>query len=177
MRVPPRHLVPHLQKWVTVNAIKLWWIEQEPACLSFSAKQRPKPTATGETWQSCRPGKERVLSWLLMIMVVAGVQTDTAELVCTVRGHRSIHAHREKRDQGVENRYYCQRLSVRHWVILYPHFSTQVGDEIGSFKKLLIAFKASPSFGSWYKAFSDILHLNRLIDQKRKIFLSEFAFY
>lgn len=100
MCVPPSHLVPHLQKWVIVNVIKLWWIEQEPACLSFAAKQRPKPTATGETWQSCRLGKERVLSQLLMIMVVAGVQTDTAELVCTVRGHRSIHAHREKRDQG-----------------------------------------------------------------------------
>ncbi len=35
-----------------------------------------------------------------MIMVVAGVQTDTAELVCTLRGHRFILAHREKRDQG-----------------------------------------------------------------------------
>lgn len=35
-----------------------------------------------------------------MIMVVAGVQTDAAELVCTVRGHRPIHAHGEKRDRG-----------------------------------------------------------------------------
>lgn len=33
-------------------------------------------------------------------MLVAGVQTDTAELVCTVRGRRSVLAHREKTDQG-----------------------------------------------------------------------------
>lgn len=33
-------------------------------------------------------------------MVVAGVQTDAAELVCTVRDHRPILAHREKRDRG-----------------------------------------------------------------------------
>lgn len=74
--------------------------EQEPACLSIAAKQRPKPTATGETWQSCRLGKGRVLSRLLMITVVAREQTDTAELVCTVRGRRSVHAFREKRDRG-----------------------------------------------------------------------------
>lgn len=82
------------------NVIKLWWTEQEPACLSSAAKRRPKPTAAGETWQSCRLRKGRVLSRLLMILVVAGVQTDTAELVCTVRGRRFIHASREKRDQG-----------------------------------------------------------------------------
>lgn len=41
-----------------------------------------------------------MLSRILMKMLVAGVQTDTAELVCAVRGHRSIHAHTEKQDQG-----------------------------------------------------------------------------
>lgn len=74
--------------------------EQEPACLSLAAKRRPKPTATGETWQSCRLGRGRVLLRLLTIMAVAGVQTDTAELVCTVRGHRFVHAGTEKREQG-----------------------------------------------------------------------------
>lgn len=33
-----------------------------------------------------------------MIMVVAGVQTDTAELVCTVTGRRSLHARRERKE-------------------------------------------------------------------------------
>lgn len=86
---------------ISVNAIKLW-TEQEPACLSTAAKRGPKPTATGETWQSCRLEKGRVLSRLMMIMVVAGVQTDTAELVCTVRGHRSLHAHWEDRSKEEE---------------------------------------------------------------------------
>lgn len=171
MCVPPSHLVQHLQKWVIVNVIKLWWIEQEPACLSFAAKQRPKPTATGETWQSCRLGKERVLSQLLMIMVVAGVQTDTAELVCTVRGHRSIHAHREKRDQGggtplllhkdwtYDTGWYCALVSL-HWLLI----------RCRSYKMLLITVKISSSFWSRYKAFSAILHYG-LIYQKRHFFV------
>lgn len=94
----------------SVNVIKLWWAEQESACLRVTAKLRPKPTATGETWQSCRLGRGRVLSRLLVIMVVAGVQTDSAELVCTVIGRRSVHARRIKENKEEANRYQRQSL-------------------------------------------------------------------
>lgn len=89
-----------------VNVISLWWMQQESACLSSAAKQRPKLTAKGETWQSCRQGKGRVLSRLLMIMA-AGVQTDSAELVCTLTGHRFIHAPPQLQERV--NRYDSQR--------------------------------------------------------------------
>lgn len=66
-----------------------------------AAKRRPKPTATGETWQSCRLGKERVLSRLLLTMPFAALQTDAAELVRTVvGGRRSVHAVRRGEGRG-----------------------------------------------------------------------------
>lgn len=106
--------------------------QQDPACLSLAAKRGPKPTATGETWQCCRLGKGRVLLRLLMIMVVAGFPTDTADLVCTVRGHRPIHAGRERRQHRGGKPLLLtktERTSENH-VTPFFRFSALVADKI-----------------------------------------------
>lgn len=72
--------------------------------LSCVAKLPPKPTAAGETWQSCRLRRERVLLRLPRITVAAGIQTDTAELVCTVTVRRSVLARRNRGHQREERR-------------------------------------------------------------------------
>lgn len=81
--------------------------------LSCAVKLPPKPTATGETWQSCRLGKEGVAA-TVMITVAVGIQTDTAELVCTVTVRRFVLARGNK---GIKRRKVLPLTQAEHaWV-------------------------------------------------------------